>query len=277
MYGRIKRVGPALLIGLGIAAFPGAALAGEAHRDGDTVVFNAYAGESNAVDVGQVVSGPNTIDFVIHDPAGVDDEAGCSFVNVTTVRCGVSTLGQVPHVELNLGNGNDSAKPALVNAVQSRMDVNGGPGDDTLTASDHGGVLNGGDGDDHIYGAGAADVLYGYFGADYIRGGGGADLIDTGAGDDDAFGDDGNDEIHGSVGADALRGGDGADTLYGEGGQDSLLGNLGKDSYFGGTEADNINAEDDQNETVDCGSGWWADDKANINSGDTAIDCEVTF
>jgi Ca2+-binding RTX toxin-like protein len=275
MYGRIKRVGPALLIGLGVAAFPGSALAGEAHREGDTVVYNAYAGESNAVEVGQVVSAPLTVDIVIHDPAGVDTEPGCSLVNVTTVKCGVSTLGQIPKVELNLGNGNDTAKPALANPVDTFMDVFGGPGNDTLTASDHGGELNGGDGDDHLLGGASGDELNGYFGADKVEGGDGPDTIDGGPGDDELNGDAGADELHGSGGADILRGGTENDELRGEAGPDQLLGNGGKDKYFGGTEADSINAVDDQNETVDCGSGWFANDKAKINDGDTAIDCET--
>ena len=263
MYGRIKRVGPALLIGLGIAAFPGSALAdtdyvGKAYVDGDTVVYNAYAGENNGVEVGEVDTAFG-VDFEIHD-THPETGPGCSRINFQTVTCGVSTIGQTPKVELYLGNLNDSAKVAFLHPLTNYgMTVYGQLGNDTLTGGPKGDSLDGGDGVDTIHGADSNDTIEG------------------GGGDDDLNGDAGKDTISGNTGGDTLRGGTEDDTLYGNAGPDTMLGNLGKDKYFGGTEADNINADDDQNETVDCGSGWFADDKATINDGDTAIDCETVI
>jgi Ca2+-binding RTX toxin-like protein len=239
MYGRIKRVGPALLIGLGIAAFPGSALAGEAHVDGDTVVYDAYAGENNAVQVGEVDSAFR-VDFEIHD-TNPDAGPGCSRLNFQTVTCGVSTIGQTPHVEINLGNLNDSAKTAFLHPlVNYGMTVNGQLGNDTLTGGPEGDSLDGGDG------------------GDTINGGAGLDTIE------------------GGPGGDTLHGGIDKDTVSGNAGQDKVYGDAGVDHLFGNTEADEMFADDGEDETVDCGSGWFANDVAHINDGDTAIDCETT-
>jgi Ca2+-binding RTX toxin-like protein len=277
MYGRIKRVGPALLITLGVAAFPGSALAGTAYVDGDTVVYHGYAGENNHVEVGQR-EGDLKVDVEIFDSAKITPGAGCSRVNDFAVECGVSRLtGHHPAIAVDLGNLNDRLEPAFIRPVHDiPLEAQGGPGNDTLLGGDESDDFDGGDGEDTISGGVGPDVLSGYYGVDIIHGNENADTIDGGPGDDDLNGDAGNDTISGNAGGDTLRGGSEDDTLYGNAGQDSLLGNLGKDKYFGGTEADSINSDDDQNETVDCGSGWFANDKADINDGDTAIDCEIT-
>jgi Ca2+-binding RTX toxin-like protein len=83
--------------------------------------------------------------------------------------------------------------------------VQGGPGADTITASNS-----------------ANDTLGGGKGPDVITGGSGDDLIDGGQGDDFLIAGSGNDTLYGGLGNDTLRGGTGIDVLDGGAGTNAL-------------------------------------------------------
>ena len=87
--------------------------------------------------------------------------------------------------------------------------LQGGPGDDTLTGTD---------------------------GNDVIDGGGGNDIIFGGKGNDVLTGGDGNDILHGNDGDDTLDGGNGDDTLLGGAGDDTLIVSSGTDILDGNTD-----------------------------------------
>ena len=89
-----------------------------------------------------------------------------------------------------------------------------------------------------VVGTSGADTLSGTSGADIICGLGGNDSISGFGGNDLLIGGAGNDTIRGGSGRDTLRGNSGADTLYGGFGADRLNGGTGTDSCHGGPGID---------------------------------------
>ncbi|HLO76604.1 MAG TPA: cadherin domain-containing protein [Magnetospirillum sp.] len=141
------------------------------------------------------------------------------------------------------GGGNDTITASNLSSVL----ILGGDGDDRmagggLTDTLYGGVgndtLNGNGGDDALYGEDGADVLSGGDGADYVDGGAGNDVLDGGADADELWGGGGNDQLYGGAGNDYLNGATGNDTLSGGAGNDTLGGGEGIDvAVFSGNAA----------------------------------------
>ena len=116
--------------------------------------------------------------------------------------------------------------------------VEGGSGDDVLTAGATGAFLIGNGGADLLTGSPRADVLLGSDGDDRISAGGGDDIV------------------QGMRGADALEGGDGGDQLYASDGADSLDGGSGDDRLDGGPDDDRLRGGDGDDLLL---PGWGAD------------------
>lgn len=91
--------------------------------------------------------------------------------------------------------------------------LEGTPGDDTLTADATGLQLRGWGGDDVLNGAQGSDNLFGDDGNDTVNGGVGNDNLYGGNGNDSLSGGDGNDYIDAGLGQDTILGGDGNDTV----------------------------------------------------------------
>ncbi len=136
--------------------------------------------------------------------------------------------------------------------------VEGGAGNDTLTASNGESYVYGGTGDDIITSRAGSNTLRGEDGNDTIQGGrdfdaiqggAGADDIRAGAGDDFVTGGDGDDVIRGQGGNDRLYGDStfgpetGNDTVYGGAGDDLISGGGGNDRLYGGADNDVINGD----------------------------------
>jgi Ca2+-binding RTX toxin-like protein len=99
-------------------------------------------------------------------------------------------------------------------------------------------LLDGGDGDDNLSAAGGNDVLHGGAGKDLLAAGEGDDQLFGNDGDDVLSADDGNDSLDGGAGADQLIAGAGNDSLLGGTGADVLSGEEGNDALQGGADAD---------------------------------------
>ena len=170
--------------------------------------------------------------------------------------------------KIRLTGANDFSRNSTAGSYQ----VYGLGGDDTIlvsiargsTAPDSGDYLDGGDGNDTITAAGTDDVLAGGAGNDILRANAGNDIIYGDATDANEDGVVDPAGIDGEVGGnDVLDGGDGDDMLHGGGGDDTLLGGNGKDSLFGGYGVDLLvgGSGDDAlqggagNDTVDGGLG----------------------
>jgi VCBS repeat-containing protein len=89
--------------------------------------------------------------------------------------------------------------------------VNGGAGNNYVTADESSQFISLGVGDDILF-AGA-----------------GNDTVGSGGGDDDLYGEDGNDYVFGGIGNDTVNGGAGNDHLAGNEGDDVLFGGTGRD------------------------------------------------
>jgi Ca2+-binding RTX toxin-like protein len=140
---------------------------------------------------------------------------------------------------LNGGAGNDT-----ITAAEDKVSImNGGTGDDSMIGGRNNSVV-GGEGNDildgwYLDGGDGNDVFKRGFGAQTMIGGAGDDLF----GDNSNYGDDvgrdfvdageGNDTIYGGMSADTLLAGDGNDLVYGKKGDDSMDGGAGDDTLFG--------------------------------------------
>jgi uncharacterized delta-60 repeat protein len=158
----------------------------------------------------------------------------------------IVVTGELPHLELVGGAGNDSLRGGPgAEALQ------GGDGDDTLDGGFGADTMIGGNGVDSVdYRSRTRAVIV--IGGDASSGGNGekgendsivwnVEKVYGGSGDDvlhvltsapaAAFGGAGNDTLYGSSGPDALWGGDGDDVLVHSRGPDYLRGGAGNDTY----------------------------------------------
>lgn len=116
-------------------------------------------------------------------------------------------------------------------ANDSRNQIVGTPGNDTLRGTG---------GDDIICGFGGRDKLIGAGGDDLVLGGGGNDTLNGGRGKDVLKGNGGKDVIQGRGGNDRLLGQKGDDDLSGGGGNDFIDGGPGRDACSGGSGRDRV-------------------------------------
>jgi hypothetical protein len=189
------------------ATLPAAAQAGTITYEGETLVYTAAPGETNATGPWEGVE--NTSRITISDGYGVT-------VTSQTDRC--SPLADrfecdVPaKLVYRLGDGNDGFTVSSLK-WDIPVEVDAGPGDDTLSAYNlasksqtH--VFDGGPGNDKVSGDHGNDIL---------RGGPGDDEVDGGDGNDTVEGGDGNDTIYGDhfwgPGTDTIDGGAGFDYM----------------------------------------------------------------
>jgi Ca2+-binding RTX toxin-like protein len=214
-----------------VAAFPTSPLAATASviafldGRGGTHIYLSYAadaGETNQVEA-SVTPGPPTIDqaVTIHDSGAViTAEAGCLSVDAHTVECRSiappgSSLPPFPlaRAVLMLGDLDDAVSVPESFAVGTGVgvDVNGGPGADTLSScAACFGLLDGDTGDDTLTGQ-------------LLAGGLGNDALSGGDRDDRMFGGPGNDTIRAGGGSDFIRPGSGDDAVDAGAGNTDLL------------------------------------------------------
>ena len=147
--------------------------------------------------------------------------------------------------------GVSAATSKILRATGSDANLQGGAGDDTISAESGSNYLRGGDGADAVQGGSGFDDINGNQGDDTAHGAAGADWVVGGRGDDRLFGDDDNDLVLGNLGADTLdggrgddvlRGGQNDDMLFGGDGDDWLSGDRGADTLTGGAGADTFHS-----------------------------------
>lgn len=223
-------------VALSLALNPMPAHAGKVERDGDVVIFEAFAGETNVVTVGF-----DGLNFIVQDNVEIDENqaVGCILSSDNKIAdCGQG----VTHAEVSLGNGNDSVKP--LSSTPFFLKASGGPGNDILI------------------GSGFADVLDGDDGNDTLNGGFGSDLLRGGAGDDQLKGGNGKDTEEGGFGHDIFD-------------EDSDV-RAGADTYFGQAGPDEIFSADGVRDQVHCGIGFDHVDTGINIAGDVEDNVDVT-
>lgn len=206
---------------------------------GGVIVFDAGAGEVNTLilnprgaafdgSTGQFVTGVTIKDNGTSLPTAV---APCRVLSGTAICEGTGIFQAV----IRLGNQNDSVLYEFASFEDPvlRMIVEGGLGDDTITAGPGADNLDGGAGRDTINGEDGNDFISGGLDDDTINGGRGTDRLFGNVGGDVINGGGDNDEIDGGVGDDTIDGGQGADVIRGDTGVDRIA---SKDGFV-----DNIN------------------------------------
>lgn len=248
-----------------------------------------FAGGNGVNDV--TLTGSTVLGFTWADAAQTLKAKG-------TCVAGAPVVCPIGDADVQLGSGDDT----LTNSFYSLfVSVEGGSGNDTITANGNGTTVSGGSGQDTIdVKANGAAVAHGDADADALRGGhpsnwgaklwgdGGSDLVVGNAHGDELEGGSGNDQIFTAFGESGFaHGGPGADvivdlgviggafTSHGDSGNDIIIGaTTAADAVDGGANADRIDVSGGgPDDTVACGPGFdvvWAD------AGDTiAADCEV--
>ncbi|WP_435175609.1 calcium-binding protein [Actinacidiphila sp. bgisy145] len=235
--------------------------------------YTAAAGQVNKVTITATqAAGSTEITYVIDDDVTITAGDGCTYpsgTDHTKVSCTVTTLdSQDPYAALNVDLGDEDDTAAYDNttgqtyyfagidlgagkdtytetgSVQGN-DIDGGTGDDQLTAGRYS-VVRGDDGNDVIHtsadaiaqGNNGNDTIYADGSGTSADGGAGNDYLYGGDGRQDLYGGDDNDHLYGGKGDDYLYGGKGDDVLYGNSGADTLYGNSGDDQLYGGPDTD---------------------------------------
>ncbi len=166
----------------------------------DNVVVNDLSGtDVTKVDIDLAGTIGGTTGDAAIDNVAVNGTNGKDIIDIVGAGTSLSVLGLAARVDVR----NSEA--------QDRLVVNGGAGDDGITATTlPAGVmaltLDGGAGDDTILGSQGADILIGGDGNDFVFGDNGNDTAFLGAGDDVFQWDPGD-------GNDTIEGGDGTDTM----------------------------------------------------------------
>lgn len=138
--------------------------------------------------------------------------------------------------------------------TDTRNQVVGTSGNDTLTGTAGADIICGLGGNDTITGLGGNDLIIAGPGKDIVDAGGGNDTVRAGGGADRVNGKSGNDRLNGGSGGDRLNGGSGGDRLKGGGGNDRLNGGGGNDRLNGGSGNDRLNGGSG-NDRLDGGGG----------------------
>jgi hypothetical protein len=267
----------------------------------DEARFVAADGEQNRLTVARDTSSLQPTLTFTDDGAPLSAGAGCKQVSDHSATCtGYNVIAVV-----TAADGDDVVSGSVANVDGGPGDdtltggstERGGPGDDTLAGSDAGSLLEGGAGHDTIAGGKGSDTIVDAAGAgeqDVVDGGEGADTMSYAgreaglsvslqqplAGEDrlsaieSLRGGAGNDQLTGDAGANTLDGGAGRDLLVGGDGDDTLAGGVESDALEGGAGADKLDpGEDGARNKVVCGSGkGHADPEPNTL---IAPDCEV--
>ena len=262
---------------------------------GGTLRFDAAKGETNNVDLRD--GGGQTT--VTDSGAIIHAGNGCTQVTPHQASCPLPGGFGDQNVVMTLADRNDAARAFKVSF--GRIAIDGGAGNDTISDSPQSGAdVDGGLGDDtitvHPNFGGSVDV-HGGLGRDSITATSASGTVDGGLGDDDitlttfvnpgvsaAYGGLGDDTItadqatnmgliDGGLGDDRistgplavvaqLTGGLGDDRIVSQHGTSTITGGFGRDFIDGGDEGD----------TIDCGVGI---DRYVKYAGDTVSNCEI--
>jgi Ca2+-binding RTX toxin-like protein len=252
----VKRIAPTLAIAaLGCVLAPSALASTASIQNTNRVNVSASGSERNQI----VVSHDSGLDlYTITDAVGITPSGmTCTAVDPNTVTC---PGAGITNVRVAASGGNDMItidRPSWPAEIET--DLDGGGGDDRVSAAGARDVARGGSG---------KDVVDGGVGADEVRGGNGIDvgyygdrttplIITVGAGNDndgnevdqtgpdrDTVGGDIETVMAGSAADIVIGDGSSSETLFGGAGDDSLSGGRGRDTLIGFLGNDFLSGDD---------------------------------
>jgi hypothetical protein len=282
------RTGAAIFLAFAFLCTPSVAAAATATSDGATIRVVSSPGEVLELHVGNVLGGRTPGPFEFDASIGtITAGAGCSPAAGGAISCAVSGT---PTVSIDLGDGDDAVRVA--NDRPMRVEVSGGPGNDTISG-DHvlppfavAMTMDGGPGNDTFFPGLGPDVMAGGEGDDDVSYtfatapvsvslNGQPDDGPAGEGDNvlDAENVDGSttapntlvgsalgESLSGGLEADVIDGGGGDDAVFGREGDDTLTGGPGNDLVSGEAGNDTLNLRDGAvdgaiNSAAACGDG----------------------
>jgi Ca2+-binding RTX toxin-like protein len=211
---------------LGLSLRPEAARGSTASVVAGVLTYAADTGEANDV----TVSDNGLFKRITDTGATITPGLGCLPILSNVVDCS-AVLSAV----VNAGDGADT----VAVTVPLVSTLNGGDGNDALTAGSGIDVLNGGNDGDVLDGGTNADVLNGGAGLDTASYAGRAGNVTA---DIDGLADDGEALELDTIASDVenLMGGDGDDVLTGDANGNTLTGSSGADTLDGGTGGDTL-------------------------------------
>jgi Ca2+-binding RTX toxin-like protein len=201
-----------------------------------------------------------------NDNVMIDQDDTTVYVFDDNILVKLVPVTQVGLIEFNAKGESDRLR--TFEAVNRRMSVDAGDGNDIIETGSEVDTVTAGNGNDFVFSG---------KGSDAVDGGEGNDTLAGGNQFDDLSGGNGNDAIQGGEANDTLIGGAGDDTLVGEGGNDLLIGGAdndhltggsGRDTMFGGIGNDRFFAKDRTKDVVDGGLGV---DTAQVDRGFISI------
>ena len=194
-------------------------------------------GGNDYIDLGR--DGYNTGDTNIASGGDGDDIIVGDFGELNSIMGDAGNDDLTGDGQLWGGDGDDNMLTNGYYGVQPKQTVmQGGKGNDTLSAPAGGASLYGDSGDDMLIGGTTITYMSGGTGNDHIQGGSGTDYAWGEDGDDTFDGSAGDDQFAGGAGIDQIFGGAGNDILFGDDGNDSLAGGQGRNYLAGGAGND---------------------------------------
>jgi|GEM_PF-3356704 len=204
---------PLWLVGLGAACLilPATAASATLTSSSGQVTYNAApVGETNRLTATR--SGGNYV-FTESGAVAIAAAAPCANLSAAVATCPATGIRDI---NISLGDLNDTGSyDASIGSPVEEVFIDGGPGNDTITAAGTvGGFLLGREGNDLITGDEADDDIRADEGNDTIVGGAGADIVFDGPGADTVDAGPGSDRFFGGIDpdpGDVLDGGSGLD------------------------------------------------------------------
>jgi Ca2+-binding RTX toxin-like protein len=196
------------------------------------------------------------------DNVMIDQNDTTLFVFDNGISAKVVPITQVGLIDIDFQGGNDRLR--TFEAVNRRMSVDAGDGNDVIETGSEVDTVIGGIGNDFVFSGKGSDAVDGGDGNDTLAGGNQFDELTGGRGNDAIQGGEADDTLIGGIGDDTLVGEAGNDLLIGGADNDMLTGSAGRDTMLGGIGNDRFFAKDRTRDVIDGGLGV---DTAQVDRG----------
>ncbi|WP_404403447.1 polymorphic toxin-type HINT domain-containing protein [Pelagibacterium halotolerans] len=232
----------AITVDLAAGTGAGGDAGGDTLSDVENVIGTAFDDTLTGSDAANTLDGGAGND-VLNGGAGDDVLIGGSGADTLDGGAGVDMASYetaASGVRVHTGDMASNTGDAAGDTYTGIEGVRGSAHDDELIMVEDNAILDGGAGDDLLTAKGVDVEIHGGDGNDSLWADCGDDLLDGGAGDDSVFGYEGNDTLLLGAGNDYAKAGDGNDVIDGGAGIDEIDAGAGDDVLIGGAGADTL-------------------------------------